>query len=462
MARLFQNQDICELDLDGGLFAAFESPTENKRCGVYWLASECNNVQYQKQLPAWKNLRVKLIGSKSAMDAFLPLAATKGLLIEKQVERSAGKVVYRALLGKILLEKANANVIKKKQRLVIVDDSQTIRRLLMSIFAKEADFEIVGDFADPLEALKKIPELRPDVITLDIHMPSINGIEFLKRLMPVHKIPVVMISSISMEDGNHVLNALEAGAVDYIQKPSFDQLATVTPVIVEKVRNAAGANITATGKRQGRETTRPIITRALPSAVSQFIHVIAIGSSTGGTEALREVLCSLPEGLPPIVIVQHIPPVFSKAFADRINQICEMEVKEATDLELLKTGHVYIAPGGKQMKLKHTTTGELQISVFDGEPVNRHKPSVDVLFHSVAELVGKRAVGMILTGMGADGAKGLLAMKQRGAHTLGQDEKSCIVYGMPKAAKALGAVNQELPLEEIPLALINLLERKAA
>lgn len=336
-------------------------------------------------------------------------------------------------------------------RVLIVDDSKVIRDLLRRVLQEDRELVVVGEAADPIEAQARLRETKPDVITLDVHMPKMTGVEWLERLMPTTPLPVVMISSLQMQDGNEVFRALELGAIDYIQKPSLAELPTAGQLIREKVKAAARAKVI--------RPTRPLGRAA--SADMDFETLLAIGASTGGTEALKSVLCALPDRIPPTLIVQHIPPVFSRAFAERINALCAFEVKEAEDGDEVRASRALIAPGGKQMRLQRGSGG-WRVRITDDAPVNRHKPSVDYLFHSVAELVGAKAVGVILTGMGGDGAKGLLEMKKRGARTLAQDEQSCVVYGMPRAAYEIGAVERVASLEAMPKEILAALARKKA
>ncbi len=366
--------------------------------------------------------------------------------------------------GRIRLAKADAkkvtaqptsyereSPVETKKRVLVVDDSETIRKLLSQIIEGDPDLECVGTVANPLEVDAAIQKLKPDVVTLDIHMPEMNGVELLKKeVIPKHRLPAVMISSLSKEDGTFVLDALEAGAVDYIQKPSMKELDQAVIVIREKIKSAASSKVFVRPEKSSFHT-RPKATAALGQPDPNFL--IAIGSSTGGTEALKVVLTSLPEKIPPIVIVQHIPPVFSKAFADRMNDLCPFEVKEAQDGDVVKPGRVLIAPGGFQMRLKEIA-GELKVIVEDAPPMNRHKPSVDYMFDSIAAMRRKRVVGVILTGMGADGAKGLLKLKQAGAYTIGQDEESCVVYGMPREAAKIGAVMEVVTLTSVAEAIV--------
>jgi len=333
----------------------------------------------------------------------------------------------------------------KKKRVLVVDDSKTIRQLLTRILNSDPQLEVVGAAELPSQAKRLIAELRPDVITLDINMPEMDGVTLLKQYITDYPIPTVMISAISMEEGNLVLQAMEYGAVDYIQKPSFEEIDRMAPLIIEKVKIAASVRVRL--KQASSHVKSPAISGKLNQKV-----IVAIGSSTGGTEALRVFFTKLPAGIPPMIVVQHIPPVFSKAFANRLAELCAFEVKEAEDGDLVQPDRVLIAPGGMQLKLVTCSSG-YKVSVFDGAAVNRHKPSVDVLFDSVSELIGKNAIGIIMTGMGKDGAAGLLKMRKAGARTIAQDEHSCVVFGMPKEAIKLGAAEVIEPLEEISTVL---------
>ncbi|MBF0299945.1 MAG: chemotaxis-specific protein-glutamate methyltransferase CheB [Oligoflexia bacterium] len=335
-----------------------------------------------------------------------------------------------------------------QKRVLIVDDSKTIRNLLTKILNQDPLLKVVGVASDAIEAETMISRLRPDVITLDIHMPKMDGVTFLEKLLPRMPLPVVMITSLNIEDSSSVLRALELGAVDYIQKPQLEELTLLGPLMCERIRTAASARV----KRSCKRTTKEVRSVHRTSSINSSI-VVAIGASTGGTEALKDVLVNLPEKIPPIVIVQHIPAVFSLAFANRLNELCPFKVKEAADGDQLKPGCVLIAPGGKQMAIVPCSSG-YKIRITDAPPVNRHKPSVDYLFDSIATHVGKKAIGILLTGMGNDGAKGLLKMKQAGARTIGQDEESCVVYGMPKVAFEIGAVEEVHPLNTIPTVLV--------
>lgn len=346
----------------------------------------------------------------------------------------------------------------KSVRVLVVDDSKTIRNLLRQVLSSDPAIEVVGEAERPSQVEEMIERLKPTVITLDINMPEMDGVTLLSRYLPKYKIPTVMVTAISMQDGDQVLRALNLGAVDYIQKPSMEEMRAMSPIIVEKIKVASSVSL----RRESSKRAAPVRLTSSGGVVDGNT-VVAIGSSTGGVQALDNLFSSLPANIPPIVVVQHIPPVFSAAFAKRLNDSCPFEVIEAKDGDEIKPGRVLIAAGGTQMKVERSG-GSLKVRVFDGAPVNRHKPSVDVLFDSVAEVLGKNAIGIILTGMGADGAKGLLKMRQSGARTIGQDKDSCVVYGMPRAAAEIGAVEEVKPLHEIPELLLRLLvsHRKSA
>ena len=333
----------------------------------------------------------------------------------------------------------------RKIRVLIVDDSAIVRRVLTDALASEPDLEVVGTAPDPFVARDKIISLKPDVLTLDIEMPRMDGLTFLKKLMRFHPLPVIVISSLAQASSQTALEALQCGAVEVLAKPgdpySVGELKHDLP---HKVRAAANARV---GKAMPQlSAPTPAAPMVLSGAGSST--VIAIGASTGGTEALRQVLTGLPENMPGIVIVQHIPAVFSAAFAKRLNDLCRMRVKEAADGDRLTAGLALIAPGNFHMTLRRTG-GEYRVVIQDGPRVCYQRPSVDVLFESVAQVAKGDAIGAILTGMGSDGAQGMLRMKQAGARTLAQDEASCVVFGMPREAIRAGAVDCVVPLDQM-------------
>ena len=336
-----------------------------------------------------------------------------------------------------------------KIKVLIVDDSAVMRQILKEILSRDPAVEVVGVATDPMVARDKILRLQPDVLTLDVEMPRMDGLTFLEKLMRAHPMPVVMISSLTDRGCETTLRALELGAVDFVSKPKIDVAdgtVLLANEILEKVKAAAQARIIGVRKKLAAGPSRPLPSQALIKSTHQ---VIAIGASTGGTEALRELLEPLPPDSPGIVMVQHMPEKFTRSFADRLDSLCRIRVKEAQDGDRILPGHALLAPGNFHMEVLRSGA-EYRVRVFAADPVNRHRPSVDVLFHSCARYLGSNVVGVILTGMGADGARGLLEMRDAGARTIAQDEASCVVFGMPKEAIALGAAEEVLPLSQIP------------
>lgn len=323
-------------------------------------------------------------------------------------------------------------------RVLIVDDSPTMRSVIASRLRADPEIEVVGQAADPHEAREAIKRLNPDVITLDIEMPNMDGIAFLEKIMRLRPTPVIMVSTLTQRGAEVTLRALEIGAFDCIAKPgggsseSFDQLP-------EKVKAAAGS------RRRVRRLAAP--PRRPAEAFVPDDRIIAIGASTGGVEALISVLTEFPSNCPPTVITQHMPPTFTRSFAERLNGLCAAHVSEARDGEPLVVGHVYLAPGDHHLEVVGHNPMRCKLSA--APKVNGHRPSADVMFGSVVRVARDRAIGIILTGMGRDGADGLLAMRQAGCETIGQDEASCVVYGMPRVAQEIGAVIRQLPLEQI-------------
>ncbi len=324
----------------------------------------------------------------------------------------------------------------KQVRVLVVDDSPTMRALISARLRRDASIQVVGGAGDPLEAREMIKALDPDVITLDVEMPRMNGIEFLERLMRLRPMPVVMVSTLTQEGAEATLQALELGAFDCVAKPAAADMAHAFDELADKVKAAAQSRV-----RGGQAA-------AAQKPAANFHpngHLLAIGASTGGVEALIAVLSAMPANCPPTVITQHMPATFTKSFAARLDRLCAAQVSEARDGDALAVGRVYVAPGGA----RHLEVAGGACRLREAELVNGHRPSVDVLFHSVAQAYGARAVGLILTGMGKDGACGMLAMRRAGARTLGQDEASSVVYGMPKAAFEIGAVERQASLMEL-------------
>lgn len=348
----------------------------------------------------------------------------------------------------------------KKIRVVVVDDSALVRSLVAEIINREKDMECVGTANDPLIAREMIRELSPDVITLDIEMPKMDGLDFLGRLMRLRPMPVIMISTLTERGAEVTMRALELGAVDFVAKPRIglaDGIKDLAGQIVEKIRVAASAHIRRVAPPVAAPTAqthadKPAPTHSLVGRVSTE-KLVAIGASTGGTEAIKEVLMRMPADSPGIVITQHMPPGFTTSFAARLNGLCQITVQEAVHGERVLPGHAYIAPGGKQFRIEKSGANYVCV-VDDGEAVNRHKPSVEVLFQSVARVVGRNAFGVMLTGMGGDGAQAMKDMRDAGSYNFVQDEASCIVFGMPREAILHGAADEILPLTEIAGALL--------
>ena len=351
----------------------------------------------------------------------------------------------------------------KKIRVVVVDDSALVRSLLTEILNKQPDMECVGAANDPLIAREMIRELDPDVITLDIEMPRMDGLEFLARLMRLRPMPVVMISTLTERGADVTMRALELGAVDFVAKPRIglvDGIKELSSSIVETVRIASKAHVkrALTGKSHpaGAEDVTTSSGTAAPISLGRVSteKLIAIGASTGGTEAIKEVLVKLPADSPGIVITQHMPPGFTTSFAARLNSLCQITVQEASNGTRILPGHAYIAPGGRQFRVDRSGANYVCV-VEDGELVNRHRPSVEVLFHSVAKVVGRNAIGLMLTGMGSDGASAMKEMRDAGSYNYAQNEATCIVYGMPREAVLAGAADEVLPLLDIAPAILN-------
>jgi len=342
-------------------------------------------------------------------------------------------------------------------RVLIVDDSALVRNILSQGLSLDPGIEVVGTAADPYQARDKIVQLQPDVLTLDVEMPRMDGVEFLRKLMPQYPIPVVMVSSLTQRGKQITIDALEAGAVDFVAKPTSNVASGLNAMIGElqiKVKIASTCNVSHwKGKRLEAHPQTLAGNKALAESTDK---VIAIGASTGGTEAIRKVITQFPATTPGVVIVQHMPGGFTKMFADRLNQLCAMDVKEAADGDRIRNGLILIAPGGLQMKVVRSG-GFYHVKCGGTDKVSGHCPSVDVMMHSVAEHAGANAVGGMLTGMGGDGSNGMLAMKQAGARCIAQDEASSVVFGMPKVAFEKGGAERLVPLDQIARTLLTLL-----
>ncbi|TXI20452.1 MAG: chemotaxis response regulator protein-glutamate methylesterase [Roseateles sp.] len=340
-----------------------------------------------------------------------------------------------------------------KTKVVVVDDSALVRSILSEIINRQPDMECIGAASDPLVAREMIRNLNPDVITLDVEMPRMDGLDFLSRLMRLRPMPVVMVSTLTERGADVTIKALELGAVDFVAKPKIgvaDGIRQLAQDITDKIRIAAKAHIrrhvNPPAGTPAAAPVKPVTMASLGKASTE--KLIFIGASTGGTEATKDVLINLPADSPAVVITQHMPPGFTKSYAARLDGLCKIRVKEAQDGERILPGHGYIAPGGLHLTVERSGANYIA-RVQDGDPINRHKPSVEALFLSAAKVVGPNAIGIMLTGMGADGAKAMKIMKDAGAYNYCQDEATCVVFGMPREAIAAGAADEVLPLNQI-------------
>ncbi|MBR0282769.1 MAG: chemotaxis-specific protein-glutamate methyltransferase CheB [Oscillibacter sp.] len=339
---------------------------------------------------------------------------------------------------------------RNKIRVLVVDDSMLARKVIIDGLSARRNIEVVGYAINAIDAKNKVKQLKPDVMTLDVQMPGMTGLDFLKSFLPEYPLPVVLVSALNLG----VFDALHAGAVDFVRKPDSDvSTETFVAMLAEKVVEASKAKVQAPAAAPARAAS------ALGSSVSGRI-IIGLGASTGGTEATLEVMKRLPEDIPGMVIVQHMPTGFTKMYAERLNKLCRMEVREAKDGDEIKRGLALVAPADLQCRILRSPMGGYRVSCQPGEKVSGHRPSVDALFHSMANNVRCQMYGIIMTGMGRDGAAGLLAMRKKGAYTIGQDEESCVVYGMPRAAYDIGAVMVQASCREIPAALLRQLRAR--
>ncbi|MEM7617221.1 MAG: chemotaxis response regulator protein-glutamate methylesterase [Pseudomonadota bacterium] len=356
-------------------------------------------------------------------------------------------------------------VTTKEIKVLIIDDSALVRSMFRKIFTQDPRITVVGTAIDPIDAQKKITQLKPDVLTLDIEMPKMDGISFLEKIMSLKPMPVLMVSTLTTKGAEISLKALDIGAVDYIPKPlslnDKDEVDILEKELIKKVKLAAIARPRSNSRHH--EIAKNINTKEKPHHYTPQANdkdkIIAVGASTGGVEALRELLNKMPDNIPPVVVAQHMPAQFTKTFAARLDKVCHLNVVEATDGTFLESGNVYVAPGDSHL-LVDQKNGRYVCQLDSEMPkVSGHKPSVDVLFDSVAKIYKGNALGVILTGMGQDGAQGMLEMKKAGAYNIGQNADSCVVYGMPKAAKIQDAVHEEIALEKIALHILNYLTK---
>ena len=340
----------------------------------------------------------------------------------------------------------------KKIGVVVIDDSALIRSLLTEIINDEPDMVTLGAAPDPIVARELIRTVNPDVITLDVEMPKMDGLDFLDRLMRLRPMPVLMVSTLTERGSEVTLRALELGAVDFITKPRLDiarGMKEYAGQITEKIRIAAQARVRRRAAAPvGPKLTADAVLPTLSNHIASTEKLIIIGASTGGTEAIKDILVRMPADCPGVLVTQHMPEAFTRSFADRLNGLCRIAVKEAEDGERILPGHAYVAPGHSHLLLKRSGANYVT-ALSQGPPVNRHRPSVDVLFRSAANCAGRNALGVILTGMGKDGAAGMLEMKKTGAYTFAQDEATCVVFGMPKEAIAMGAVDETVALHDM-------------
>jgi two-component system chemotaxis response regulator CheB len=347
----------------------------------------------------------------------------------------------------------------KKIRVLIVDDQAVVRSFLAKGLSEFPEIEVIGKAGDAWEARDLIVEHEPDVVTLDVEMPKMNGLQFLKKLMPQYPLPIIMVSSLTQEGQSTTIEALESGAVDFVAKPdgSEGSMPKMISELHEKIIIASKVDVSGWKVEKSAPKAKKPATKKLNLTSRNHISLIAIGASTGGTTAIIEIISSLPQNMPGIIIVQHMPEGFTRMFANRLNTLSELEVKEAEDFEEIKPGKVLIAPGDKHLLIEKSSMGH-RVRLSNGEKVTGHRPSVDAMFSSISEIsIARETLGIILTGMGKDGAEGLRKMRDRGSKTIGQDQASCVVYGMPREAFLLGGVEKQVPLSEIPEAIIEIL-----
>lgn len=348
----------------------------------------------------------------------------------------------------------------RRIKVLVIDDSALVREILTEGLAADPGIEVVGSAADPYSARDKILELHPDVLSLDVEMPRMDGVEFLRKLMPQYPLPVVMVSALTEKGAKVTLDSLEAGAIDFVTKPRADIARGLGEMLMElRVKLKIASTVNVSHWKHRKEELPASLKKAESELINTTDKIIAVGASTGGTEAIRKLLLNFPVNTPGVVIVQHMPEKFTRSFAERLNMNSPMEVREAAEGDRVMTGRVLIAPGNRHMSVKRSG-GYYHVVLNDGEPVCGHRPSVDVLMHSVAECAGDNAVGVMLTGMGEDGASAMLEMRNKGARTFAQDKETSVVFGMPKKAFENGGAEQLVPLEEIPDKVLGVFKKK--
>ena len=351
----------------------------------------------------------------------------------------------------------------KKIKVLVIDDSALVREVLTNLLKEDQQIEVVGTAKNPIAAIEKIKQEKPDVLTLDLQMPRMDGLTFLRRLMSSYPLPVIVISSLTRQGSKETIKALELGALDFVAKPKVGinrGLKELGAEIIKKIKNAAGVSVKKINKqlRESKsDSSQEKVAKPSKQKVDSTIELIAIGASTGGTVAVRNILTKLPDGLPGIVIVLHMPANFTKSYAENLNDKCDFKVKEAEDGEKIESGHAYIAQGGKHLLVEKGVT-DYFLKLNNDPPLGHHRPAVDKTFASITDIIAPNCIGVILTGMGSDGAKSLKAMNKRGSFTIAQDEETSVVFGMPKQAINLGAVDSVLPINKIPKSIIKALE----
>jgi two-component system chemotaxis response regulator CheB len=457
------DQEVYLVSQRTGIFIYAENEVDQKIRCLFLDAIESSfeknkshiDLFFEQQFKKLKPLKIKIIGKSCYIDYVKLLSKENTYIIKKEeIIESEFDIIFDGKTKKMLLSKEKeipTVKIQEKLKVVIVDDSKVIRDLLTRALEKNTGCQVVGSFENPTQFLQSLPTLKVDCITLDIHMPDMDGVTCLKKYIQQYPIPTVMVSSVGLEEGGLVLNALDSGAIDYIQKPQQKEIQQFSEQLWEKVSTASLVDVRSKINRMKLTKRQDHVSQKIPTKnlISTGRQLWAIGSSTGGPEALQVVLSQFPQETPPILIVQHIPAIFSLALAKRLNDVCQIYVKEGEDGEIVLSSTAYIAPGGKQMKVK-AYKDELRIQITDDDPINRHKPSVDYLFNSLSLCSNKKITASILTGMGNDGAKGLLALKKQGAMTLAQDKESCVVFGMPRVAIELEAHKEIVKLDKMP------------